>query len=324
VDVKGEYDANDNCRWYAYGNCSILEPNFAPDPDGKSDYANPYLFTGRRLDILDNSSLKIQYNRNRYYDYYTGRFTTHDPLGINPARGTHNLLGINSQYKDDLNLYEYVKCNPVVNNDAFGLITAKGIFIEILHRWIVGNGALYVKSGEWADFVKTSPLIYSEDAKRIFDGLDATASFLLREKAMEICRSNQTISTGVYVCRRRINFGRDDWVHWVLFYKDDWYLNVTLNAADYMITGQYQQDQCRRNIFMKQNKHYIFDIVAPRGGQDFIMYAASVLGILDDWDWKNYAFMFFPLEIRWKEDEYIFQMDPEYCTIKQQSGSWPF
>ena len=42
----------------AYGNCSILEPNFAPDPDGKSDYGNPYLFTGRRLDILDNSSLK--------------------------------------------------------------------------------------------------------------------------------------------------------------------------------------------------------------------------------------------------------------------------
>jgi hypothetical protein len=43
------------------------------------------LFTGRRVDILDNGSLKIQYNRNRYYDYYTGRWLTHDPLGINPA-----------------------------------------------------------------------------------------------------------------------------------------------------------------------------------------------------------------------------------------------
>ena len=43
----------------AYGDCSILEPNFAPDPDGKSDYGNPYLFTGRRLDILDNGGLKM-------------------------------------------------------------------------------------------------------------------------------------------------------------------------------------------------------------------------------------------------------------------------
>jgi hypothetical protein len=30
------------------------------------------LFTGRQVDILDANSLKIQYNRNRYYDSYTG------------------------------------------------------------------------------------------------------------------------------------------------------------------------------------------------------------------------------------------------------------
>jgi len=30
VEERYEYDA--------YGNCHILEPNFAPDPDGKSDY----------------------------------------------------------------------------------------------------------------------------------------------------------------------------------------------------------------------------------------------------------------------------------------------
>ncbi|MHC4464407.1 MAG: hypothetical protein ACYTDW_03675 [Planctomycetota bacterium] len=46
------------CRSF-YGNCSILEPNFAPNPDGKSDYGNPYFFTGRRVDILDNGGLKI-------------------------------------------------------------------------------------------------------------------------------------------------------------------------------------------------------------------------------------------------------------------------
>jgi len=74
VIERYEYDA--------YGNCYVLEPNFAPDPDGESDYGNPYLFTGRRVDILDSGSLKIQYNRNRYYDYYTGRWLTHDPLGF--------------------------------------------------------------------------------------------------------------------------------------------------------------------------------------------------------------------------------------------------
>ena len=101
----------------AYGNCSILEPNFAPDPDGKSDYGNNYLFTGRRLDILDSSSLKIQYNRNRYYDYYTGRWLTHDPLG----------------YVDGMNLYEYVRSNPVIRADAQGTISI------IRPIWAVGK-----------------------------------------------------------------------------------------------------------------------------------------------------------------------------------------
>jgi len=97
VEERYEYDA--------YGNCHILEPNFADDPDGQSDYGNPYLFTGRRLDILDNGSLKLQYNRNRYYDQYTGRWLTHDPLG----------------YIDGMNAYEYGGSNPVSRSDPFGL-----------------------------------------------------------------------------------------------------------------------------------------------------------------------------------------------------------
>jgi len=88
----------------AYGNCRVLEPNFADDPDGKSDFANPYFFTGRQVDTLDSGSLKIQYNRNRYYDYYTGRWFTQDPMG----------------YVDGLNLYEYVRGNPCGVNDPFG------------------------------------------------------------------------------------------------------------------------------------------------------------------------------------------------------------
>jgi len=45
IKERYEYDA--------YGNCNILEPNFADDEDGISDYNNPYLFTGRRVDFLD-------------------------------------------------------------------------------------------------------------------------------------------------------------------------------------------------------------------------------------------------------------------------------
>ena len=68
-----------------YGEPNILDADYSKDADQVSDYGNPYLFTGRRLDILDNGSLKIQYNRNRYYDYHIGRWFTHDPRGITPA-----------------------------------------------------------------------------------------------------------------------------------------------------------------------------------------------------------------------------------------------
>ena len=72
---------------------------------GESDPAtsalgNPYMFTGRQLD--QESSL--QYNRNRYLPHSLGRWTTHDPLG----------------YLESVNLYEYVKSNPVRYFDPFG------------------------------------------------------------------------------------------------------------------------------------------------------------------------------------------------------------
>ncbi|MHC4574077.1 MAG: RHS repeat-associated core domain-containing protein [Planctomycetota bacterium] len=73
---------------------------------------NFYLFTGRRVDILDNGSLKIQYNTNPYYDYYTGRWLSHDPLG----------------YVDRTNLYEYARSNPLKLVDSFGLAC------EYLHK----------------------------------------------------------------------------------------------------------------------------------------------------------------------------------------------
>ncbi|MHC4867796.1 MAG: RHS repeat-associated core domain-containing protein, partial [Planctomycetota bacterium] len=105
----------------AYGNPYVLEPNFADDPDGKTDWANPYYFTGRRADFLDGGNLTLQINRHRYYDYYTGRWLTHDPRGITPGRGAANPLNIYEQYRDGLNLYEYVMSRTVVMVDPSGL-----------------------------------------------------------------------------------------------------------------------------------------------------------------------------------------------------------
>jgi RHS repeat-associated protein len=80
------------------------------------------LFTGRRVDILDNGSLKIQYNRNRYYDYYTGRWITHDPLG----------------YVDGVNLYEYVTSKPIIAGDPAGLTKCDGG-----NWWVAGSSTTF-------------------------------------------------------------------------------------------------------------------------------------------------------------------------------------
>jgi len=87
VYERYEYDA--------YGEPSIMDASY--NPRASSLYGNPYMFTGRRVDYLDNGNLKVQFNRNRYYDYYTGRWLTQDPAG----------------YVDGMNLYEYVLSDPV-------------------------------------------------------------------------------------------------------------------------------------------------------------------------------------------------------------------
>ena len=86
-----------------------------------SGTGNEYLFTGRRLDILDGGSLKIYYYRNRYYDPATGRFLTHDPLGITPNPQKPNEWKPVGQYAHGLNAYLYGFNNPVHNGDSHGL-----------------------------------------------------------------------------------------------------------------------------------------------------------------------------------------------------------
>jgi len=105
----------------AYGNCYVLEPNFAPDPDNKTDYGNPYQFTGRSLDVLDGGLLRIMQYRHRYYGTYTGRFTTHDPLGITPNAPRPNQFYPLRQTSNELNIYAYAEDNPIVRGDPTGL-----------------------------------------------------------------------------------------------------------------------------------------------------------------------------------------------------------
>ena len=97
VVERYEYDA--------YGKPTIYNADFT-QTYSDSQYGNSYMFTGRRLDTLDNSGLKLQYNRNRYYDSKTARWLTKDPLG----------------YPDGMNPYEYVQSNPCLYIDPYGTL----------------------------------------------------------------------------------------------------------------------------------------------------------------------------------------------------------
>jgi len=103
----------------AYGKCYIMDASY--NPRTESSYDNPYYFTGRRLDELDNGSLKVYNYRHRYYDMYMGRFTTHDPLGITPNPQKPNRFKSVGQYGDSINLYQYVTSNPAIMSDPWGL-----------------------------------------------------------------------------------------------------------------------------------------------------------------------------------------------------------
>ena len=116
-----DYSGNvlERYEYDAYGNCYVMDSSY--NPRTESSYGNPYYFTGRRWDELDNGSLKLMYYRNRYYDTYTGRFTTQDPLGIKPNSQLPNVFDILNQYDNIVNIYIYALNNPILLNDPFGL-----------------------------------------------------------------------------------------------------------------------------------------------------------------------------------------------------------
>ncbi len=95
VIERYEYDAYGKPMYYE-GDYSELEATLI---------GNPYYFTGRRIDFVGHSAWMIQYNRNRFYDYETGRWLNQDPIG----------------YQDGVNLYAYVNSNPMNRVDSMGL-----------------------------------------------------------------------------------------------------------------------------------------------------------------------------------------------------------
>ncbi len=89
----------------AFGDVSFFDGAYNPLP--ASVTGNPYLFSGRRLD----SESGLFYYRARSYDPLWGRFLQRDPAG----------------YVDALNLYAYVRNNPVNFTDPYGRI---GVFVS--------------------------------------------------------------------------------------------------------------------------------------------------------------------------------------------------
>ena len=81
---------------YTYSSFGKIESQLDPN------FVQPYTFTSREFDLETG----LYFYRNRNLDPFTGRFTTVDPLGF--AGG-------------DVNLYRYVKGNPVRYIDPSGL-----------------------------------------------------------------------------------------------------------------------------------------------------------------------------------------------------------
>ena len=121
--IKYDGSVLERYEYDAYGNCNILEPNFADDEDGISDYANPYAFQGKRLDLLDNGGLKLMYWPYRDYSTYIGRWLQVEKLGMIPNdESSINPFAVLKQYMDGMNLYNVFSSNPVLFGDPLGLL----------------------------------------------------------------------------------------------------------------------------------------------------------------------------------------------------------
>ncbi len=144
VLVNSSGGIEDRYEYDAYGACRVLNADYTVDADGRPDCGNPYLFTGREVDYLDSGSLPLQYNRHRYYLQGMGRWTSEDPLAIDPAGGLHlNRFFAITQYKDGLDLYEYARSEPVRHYDSYGL-AACGCYVKRLVKEVMNSKTVHL------------------------------------------------------------------------------------------------------------------------------------------------------------------------------------
>ena len=112
-------DILERYEYDGYGKRTVLDVDFVAK-SSFGGYTNVG-FTGQRLDLLDNGNLTMNYYKNRWYDTETGRFISHDPLGIVPEGYIKGFSPI-GQYSHGTNIYQYVENIPVNKFDPFGLI----------------------------------------------------------------------------------------------------------------------------------------------------------------------------------------------------------
>ena len=116
--VDDEGDVVERYSYEIWGEPTVYDASGNEIAD--SALGNPYMFTAREFDILDNGNLKLQHSRHRPYYYRLGRWMTNDPLDVVPE-GYRNDFNTTWQYADGLNIYEYVKNTPGNLVDIFGL-----------------------------------------------------------------------------------------------------------------------------------------------------------------------------------------------------------
>jgi RHS repeat-associated protein len=111
------------CQYNAYG--QIINETYHQD-DTQTLPDNPLRFQGQYYD----EETGLHYNLNRYYDPFTGRYITQDPLGI--------LGGLNS--------YQYVNGDPINWIDPLGLIKIENNGLEAVTGKKATNTAVISES----------------------------------------------------------------------------------------------------------------------------------------------------------------------------------
>ena len=116
VDADG--DVIERYSYDPWGEPTITDGTGTPLTE--SAVNNPYMFTAREVDTLDGGSLRLQHNRHRVLHYKLARWMQNDPLGTVPE-GYMNPSNPIGQYKDGVNVYEYVVSSPIDTVDEMGL-----------------------------------------------------------------------------------------------------------------------------------------------------------------------------------------------------------